>query len=200
MPQVTVVMPKSEIRAVHKLLDGWKHLAKDLTVPLKRFGVYYLGVVDRTFLEQGRPSGSWARPALMTLMMRDHRSKGRRKVTGIMALIDRGNLRRSFSAEAQPKGLRVGTSDERASLHQIGGTIDRPAMTITPRKKGGVLHWTTPDGKDVFAKKAFHPARTSTVPKRPMITWRPEDDAKLEDTVERWFKERAAAVKGRAMK
>jgi len=199
MPQVTVVMPKSEIRAVHKLLDGWKHLAKDLTVPLKRFGVYYLGIVDKTFLEQGRPAGSWARPSLMTLMMRDHRGKGRRRVTGIMALIDRGNLRRSFTIEAQPKGLRVGTNDERASLHQLGGTSSMPDMTITPRKKSGVLHWTTPDGKDVFVKKAFHPARTFNVPKREMITWTDEDDAKLEDTVERWFKERAAAVKGKAM-
>jgi phage gpG-like protein len=199
MPQVTVTMPKSEIQAVHKLLDGWKHLAKDLTVPLKRFGVYYLGVVDKTFLEQGRPAGSWARPSLMTLMMRDHRGKGRRKVTGIMALIDRGNLRRSFTIEAQPKGLRVGTNDERASLHQLGGTSSMPDMTITPRKKKGVLHWTTPGGKDVFVKKAFHPARTFNVPKRAMITWTEEDDVKLEDTVERWFKERAAAVRGRAM-
>ena len=145
MPEITVVIPKRQVDAVNKLLDGWKWLARDLTVPFKRFGVYYLGVVDRTFREQGRPPGSWPALSPMTLGMRDHRKK-RFKVTSIMALISEGNLRRSFSVEAQSKGLKIGTPDERASRHQRGGSVTRPETTIRPRKKGGVLHFTRAAG------------------------------------------------------
>ena len=197
MPEITAVMPKREIDAVNRLLDGWKWLANDLTVPFKRFGVYYMSVVDRTFREQGRPAGSWAPLSPMTLGMRDHRKK-RFKVTSIMALTDRGRLRRSFTIEAQPKGLRVGTSDDRADRHQIGGSVTRPETVIRPRKKGGVLHFINSAGEDVFCTRVVQPAKTYKVPARKMITWTPDDDKRLEDTTERFFNEKAAQMKGRA--
>ncbi len=197
MPEITAVIPKREIDAVNKLLDGWKWLANDLTVPMKRFGVYYLGVVDRTFREQGRPPGSWAPLSPMTLGIRDHRKK-RFKVTSIAALVDRGHLRRSFTVEAQPKGLKVGTPDERASRLHGGGSVTRPETVIRPRKKGGVLHFNRPDGTDVFCTKVVQPAKTYKVPARPMITWTPDDDKRLEDTTEKFFNEKAAQMKGRA--
>jgi len=197
MPEITVVMPKREIDAVNKLLDGWKWLAKDLTVPFKRFGVYYIGVLDQTFLQQGRPAGSWAAPSPMTLGLRDHR---RRKFgfTSIAALIDHGRLRRSFSADVQPKGMKVGTPDERASRLHGGGSVTRPETIIRPRKKGGVLHFTKSDGTDVFCTKVVQPARTFKVPARPIITWTEGDDKRLEDTTEEFFNEKAKAMRGRA--
>lgn len=197
MPEITVAIPRGDIEACNRLLEGWEWLARDLTVPFKRFGVYYLGVIDRTFLQQGRPPGSWAPLSAMTLGMRDHR---RRKFgfTSIAALIDRGRLRRSFSIEAQPKGLKVGTNDDRADRLHHGGEVTRPETVITPKKKGGVLHFIGSDGKDVFTRKVVQPQRTFTVPARPMITWTPEDDKRLEQTTEDYFNERAAKFTGRA--
>lgn len=196
MPQITTIIPAQQIRAANRLLDGYKHLANDLTVPMKRFGVYYLAVIDKTFLSQGRPAGSWPKLSRYTLEMRDHRTK-RRNVTSIAALIDRGNLRRSFSMQAQPKGLRVGTSDKRAAKHQKGGSIRRPAVTIRPKKKK-VLHFFV-GGKEVFTQQVTLPARMFTVPQRKMITWTPADDKRLEEIHERFFREQAAKFKGRAL-
>jgi phage gpG-like protein len=182
---ITISIPTGQIEAVNRLLDGFKWMASDLSKPFKRFSVYYGATVMRTFKEKGRPPGSWKRLAPYTLAMRQWRNK-RSNPEGILQ--DTGILRMSFTSEIQPQGMRYGTSVPYAVRHQVGGTISRGERTIRA-KKGKALMFMV-GGNTIFRKSVFQPARTFTVPARPMITWLPEDEAKLEEIVRADFEER----------
>jgi phage gpG-like protein len=185
MAQISITIPAGQIKAIDRLLDGWKWLASDLTKPFKRFAVYYGAVVSHTFKEKGRPPGSWQPLAPYTLAMRQWRNK-RSNPEGILQ--DTGILRMSFASDVQPQGLKYGTSVPYAVRHQAGGTVTRPERTIKA-KKAKALAFSV-GGKMIFRTSVHQPARTFNVPARPMITWLPEDEAKLEELIIEDFEKR----------
>lgn len=214
---VTISIPTGQIGAVNKLLDGYKWLASDLSKPFKRFGVYYGAVVMRTFKEGGRPPGSWKPLAPYTLAMRKWRGK---RTDPKRILQDAGILRMSFASEIQPQGMKYGTSVPYAQIHQMGGLVTRKARTIRAKAAG----YRTPDytmnekafmfsqggkkrgaralrflmnGEIVYRTSVYQPERTFKVPARPMITWLPEDEAKLEEIVAADFEKRGGFWYGR---
>ena len=137
----------------------------------------------------------------MTLALRDwkaRKKRGRRAFVSIRPLVSSGNLRRSFNSDIQKQGMSFGTNIEYAGVHQIGGTVTKPAMTIRPTGKKKALKFEA-GGEVLFRKSVEIPAKTYTVPKREMLRWLPEDTDELERVHEEYFNERARQFGGRAL-
>ena len=156
-------------------LDAKNARARDLRVPFKRFGVYLSRVTANTFKKSGRPGASWKPLSEYTLALRKHRGK-RYSPHGILQ--DRGILRASFTAQVWGNGMKYGASVPYAAKHQFGGETLRERVEIRPRNKKALRF--TVGGKEIFRKLVVLPAKRFSVPKRPMLTWFPEDDAELE--------------------
>jgi len=139
----------------------------------------------------GRPQ-KWTPLAASTLMARQERAKkgigrGFRNIAGFdqPILQDTGSLFQTIGSvnEIHKNYAEYGTSDyPRAPVLQGTGfgrsggtTINFPRKFIAPLTAGGVLHWKTPDGKDVFSKGHWRKAFTITIPGRPFILFQDDD-------------------------
>lgn len=151
---------------LRRLLNNIKSRGKTLRVPMKQTGILMLRSVDKNFRAQGRPN-KW-KPLKQTTIDR-RRKEGR----GAKILQDNGRLKQSIVYKASNNDVEIGTNVEYARIHNEGGTVRIPAMTIRP-KNASVLHWVQ-NGKDVFAKKADIPARTVNMPKRTFLMFQQED-------------------------
>ncbi|HEY5132111.1 MAG TPA: phage virion morphogenesis protein [Candidatus Krumholzibacteriaceae bacterium] len=187
--EIHIEIPTSQIAAANRLVDGWKWMAADLSKPFKRFAAYYDGVVMRTFKAGGRPPGSWAPLAAYTLAIRKWRGK-HFDPKGILQ--DTGALHMSFTSRVEAQGMQYGTSVPYSAKHQEGGPATMNAKFIKARN-GKALKFTV-NGQTFFRKYVFQPEKQVQIPARPMITWLPEDEAKLEQIIEEYFKEKAGEL------
>lgn len=142
-----------ELQVEFKNRDGIKKLLKiiekdleDMTVPLKRSGVYMLGSIDRNFRAQGRPT-SWAALSPMTIAMR-RSGKGTKSMR---ILQDTGRLKQSITTDTAMRmkdkyTLGIGTSVPYARIHQYGGK-----------------------------QKLFNTGKMVTIPKRPFLLFQEKD-------------------------
>ena len=147
-------------RLTMKLDEGQlrKHLAemerrgKDVRPYFKRLGAYMLRSVDTTFKKRGRPK--WKELSDYTIALRKWRSKSPkvspRRAFTTKVLEYTGELRGSFTFQARPRRLDVGTAYKGSDVHQFGKTVKAP-----PR-------WTT--------------RSTVKIPKRQLIAIFPQDE------------------------
>lgn len=113
---------------------------------LDEAGQYLVSEITQLFRRGTAPDG---RPWQTSL---------RARTQGGKTLVDRGNLRDSYTHQASATELVVGTNDKRARIHQFGGTI---------RPRGArALHFVLPGGQHVATQQV-------TMPARPML---PTDD------------------------
>lgn len=151
-----------------RLMQDIKAKGKNLSVPMKRAGVLMLGSIGKNFDAQGRPD-KWSPLSQWTLDRRRKEGKGAK------ILQDTGRLKQSMSYKLEGDNeVAIGTNVEYARIHNEGGTVRIPAMTIRP-KNASVLHWVDKGGNDVFAKSVKMPARTVKIPKRTFLMFQEED-------------------------
>ena len=196
MPEYTMNIPQSDIDAVNRLLDGWKHLGADLRVPFRRFGAYYEGVVQKTFKMGGRPTGTWPELAEYTLALRRSRNRGK-DPKEILSVHGAVGLKGSFSGKYERAGMSYGTNKKYANLHQQGGETVRP-KTVIKAKNAKALRFEI-GGEVFFRRSVTLPRATFHVPKREMITWQTEDSRMLEKITEDYFVEEGKKHGGKAI-
>jgi phage virion morphogenesis protein len=131
---------------IKKLLKIIERDLEDMSIPLKRSGVYMLGSIDRNFRSQGRPK-PWAPLSPLTIARR-RTGKG----TGSMRILqDTGRLKQSITTETAMRmkdkfTLGIGTSVPYARIHQQGGK-----------------------------QKLFNTGKMVTIPKRPFLLFQDKD-------------------------
>ena len=134
----------------------------DFTVPLKECAVIIKADVKRNFYESHAPDGTpW-------LPLKRPRQGKRHQGSTPKPLLDQGILANSFFSdgaqghieEITASALTVGTNDERARIHQEGGTIHQPERS---RAKPWVF--PTPTGEVIFTRRIK--AHDVVIPARP---------------------------------
>lgn len=141
---------------------------------------------DRFFQEDGPDGTPWAALRRATV-----RSRERRKQLPIQMLRATGYLAGSIHAEVSSTEVRVGSPVEYAAIHQLGGTIQRPARQAKIyRKKDS----TGQVGRRFVAKKDADyvtdvsiPAYTITIPARPFLGLTAGDEAGIFEDAEAWL-------------
>jgi phage virion morphogenesis protein len=132
---------------------------------LKIAGNYMRGSIEKTFREQGSPSGSWA-PLAASTIKRDKTAGPGRKI-----LIKTGQLKNSITyALVGSDRLLIGSNLKQAAIQQLGGEAGRRP----PFKKTG--------------------GRRPMIPARPYIVFRPEDPANMAKAMQIFVDSQAAAA------
>lgn len=102
---------------------------KDVRPYFKRLGAWMaFRSVATTFKQQGRPK--WKKLGDFTIAMRHWRAESPNasphRAFSTRILIDKGDLKKSFTFRARPKRLDVGTAHKNADVHQFGKSIKAP--------------------------------------------------------------------------
>jgi len=164
---------------------------------LRILGNLMVGSVMQTFREGGSPAGSWRAPLPGSIRSQYERRK-RKKIGPLTkrqqqasygktlagadtaafsrfagakkTLIASGHLMKSisFAIDAEAGAVRIGTNLLYARIHQLGGVIVPKSRKFLRFPIGG--------GQFMFAKKV-------TMPARPYLVLRPEDPARLAESV-----------------
>lgn len=147
-------------------------------------GDILVGSAGRNFQAQTGPDGrKWTplRPGTISARIR----KGQVPIT-----ILRGNrkgvsgtpLAGSISHEASDDGVRVGSPIPYAAIHQLGGTIEKPAGTGWKAGRRFAKRSEAPEGRDVAI-----PAHRITIPARPYLGVSAADQEEIFDAAEYWL-------------
>ena len=161
--RITTSADKTQ-RALVKMSEGFK----DLTIPLKRSGIYMVSSVDKNFAVQGRPV-PWVALSPMTVAMR---RKGRGGGNQLI-LQDTGMLRRSITYELVGiDSVRVGTNLPYARKLQFGGVNVIPAHRERVKS-----YYRVQKGKRVQVREFDRdmPRREFQIPARAFIVFQDED-------------------------
>ena len=108
-------------------LDGVGRRARDLTVPMKRAGIYMFGSIQRNFQVGGRPR-MWRPLKAATLAAK------LRHGWSATPLVRTGQLRRSITPRADRRRMTIGTTVPYARIHQFGGRTGRRHATTIPAR------------------------------------------------------------------
>ena len=130
---------------------------------------------------QGRP---WTPLAASTI--RNRTRKGQVPLT-ILRSNSRGMagspLAGSIHASATNDEARIGSVKAYAAIHQLGGTIDKPAGTRWMAGRRFAKKATSPEGREVAI-----PAHRISIPARPFLGLSAADEAAILDQAERWLR------------
>jgi phage virion morphogenesis protein len=178
---------------------------------MRTVGAAQLVSIYKTFDEEGSPAGSWPRLADSTVK----RMKG--KAGNHKLLIKSGRLRNSIRVEATADSVRIGTHLIYAGVHQFGshdrGAGEGPQARIAGRGvkvDAHASHWmqkrglrrVSVIGKDgkrrSVLKREEGPlqrkqtsvrrhTRYQNIPARPYLVFRPEDPARIEETIRLFY-------------
>ncbi|HBS99184.1 MAG TPA: phage virion morphogenesis protein [Citreicella sp.] len=145
-----------------------------------------MSTTDR-FTHENAPDGTpWAALRAATIKARE-----RRKQTPIVKLRAEGHLKGSISYEATAEEVRVGSPVEYAAIHQLGGTINKPARQAKIyRKKDeagqvGRRFVSKDDANDVT--DVTIPAHKITIPARPYLGLSAADEEGVLEDAETWL-------------
>lgn len=171
---------QQRLRAMITLMDRKKPFFDDV-------GNLLIASVGRRFKAERAPDGTpWAplKPATI-------RSRIRRKRSPEGILRDYGHLEGSINAQTTDDEVRVGSPDEHAAIHQLGGTIEMPgrAAKIYRRKdrKGQVGRRFVKKSTANHVTDAAIPAYSITIPARPFLGISAEDQTDIMAAAERWL-------------
>lgn len=150
-------------------------------------GEQLVSSAGRNFKQQSAPDGTaWAPLKPSTIKARSRRSRSK-----LAILRDRGLLAGSINYQATDDEVRIGSPVEYAAIHQLGGTIERPA------RQGQIFRRKAKDGtvgrRFVKKKKANVvteveiPAYAITIPARPFLGISAADQVDIFEAAERWL-------------
>ena len=169
-----------KLRALVALMDRKRPFFEDV-------GNLLVASVGRRFRAQRAPDGTpWTplKPATIKARAKRGRSK-------IAILRETGRLAGSINYQASDDDVRIGSPDERAAIHQLGGTIDRPARAAKIYRlkgKDGTV------GRRFVKKKAANHvtdvqigAHGISIPARPFLGISAEDQTDIMAAADRWL-------------
>lgn len=143
--------------------------------------------IGRRFRAERAPDGTpWAplKPATIKARMKRRRSK-------ISILRETGRLAGSINYKAGDDEVRVGSPDERAAIHQLGGIIEMPARVAKiyrrKAKDGAVGRRFVKKKKANVVTDVSITAHRITIPARPFLGISAEDQADIMAAAERWL-------------
>lgn len=153
----------------------------------ERIGDRMLLSVSNNFRNQSGPDGT----AWTPLRPKTIKARERKKLTPIRILRARGYLAGSINSSATEDEVRIGSASKEAAIHQLGGTIQRPA-------RSGKIYRTKDRTGQIgrrFARKekANHitgvkiPSYSITMPARPFLGFSRADEAMLLDEALDWL-------------
>ena len=148
---------------------------------------------NRVHLLQSGPDGrAWTPLASATVKARTRR--GQTPIT-ILRSNSKGkigsSLAGSINARVTDDEVRVGSAVEYAAIHQLGGTINKPArqgQIFRRRGKDGTVgrRFVKKKEADVVTEVAI-PAHAITIPARPFLGISVADQADIFEAAERWL-------------
>lgn len=165
-------------KRVERLFVNLEQAIKKPQPALKQIGELMVASIHKNFEEQGRPT-KWAPLSPMTLAMRRNKDK-----SSIKILQDTGRLRNSITYDATRSGgtaVAIGTNVKYGKIHQYGGKVNIPAITIVP-KKAKALRFVI-NGKVVFAKSVYQKARVAVIPQRKFLQFQEQDISDIREVL-----------------
>lgn len=151
---------------------------------------FFRGVGDTLAASTRRRIGTGKAPdgsALTPLRPATIRARARKGQTPIQIL--KGNTKRSgtplagsIGFDASNSEVRIGATVLYAAIHQLGGTINKPAGTRWMHGRRFAKREKFPDGKDVAIK-----AHRIKIPARPFLGVSKEDQEDIFAATERWL-------------
>ena len=152
---------------------------------LAAIGEHVVGTTKDRFRSQTNPSGApWTPHAASTI-----RNRIRNKQTPLTILSSNtkrkfgSTLRGNVSYTASETEARVGSELPYAAIHQLGGTIDKPAGNRWVAGRRFAKKSENPEGRAVAI-----PAHRITIPARPFLGLSSGDEAAILEEAERWLR------------
>jgi phage virion morphogenesis protein len=160
----------------------------------KRVGSYLVDIaVPRNFDDQTAPGGApWA--PLKAATIRARQRKGHTPITILNAT---KHLASNMSARVEADGVRVGSPVEYAAIHQLGGTIDKPARPAKVYRfkdpETGRVHrpFVSRDSANHVTDVTI-PAHQVVMPARPYLGLSAADEIEIVRVAEDWLGEETA--------
>lgn len=124
--------------------------------------------------------------------------------SGGKTLVDSGQLLASITSRSSRSEAEAGTNKDYAALHQFGGTVDRPARTVTTyRRVTGKMErfadWRfVKKGKANYAEDHAVAGHKAVYPARPFLGVDAGDERRIVGILERHLARAAASVAGGA--
>lgn len=139
------------------------------------------------FAQENAPDGTpWAALRAATVKAREHR-----KQTPVKKLRARGYLAGSIYHEATAEEVRVGSPVEYAAIHQLGGTINKPARKAKIYRKkdeaGQVGRRFVKKSEANHVTDVTIPAHKITIPARPYLGLTAADEEGVLEDAEAWL-------------
>lgn len=171
---------QQKLRAMIALMDRKRPFYEDV-------GNLLVASVGRRFRAQRAPDGTpWA--PLKPATIKARKKRGRAKIA---ILRETGRMAGSVNYQATNDEARIGSPDERAALHQLGGTIDMPARSAKvyrrKLKNGTVGRRFVKKSKANHVTDAKIGAHRITIPARPFLGVSAEDQTDILAAAERWL-------------
>jgi len=182
-----------QIREAQEQLRGLIDRMADLRPFLNAVGDRLIGSSGDNFRNQSGPDGrSWTPLAPATIKARQR--KGQTPIT-ILRSNSKGRigsaLAGSINKEVGDDEVRVGSPVEYAAIHQLGGTIHKPARVAKiyrrMEKDGSIGRRFVKKSKANVVSDVTIPSHTITIPARPFIGISGADEAGILEDAENWL-------------
>lgn len=163
---VTVEIDDKRIRA------SLRSMMERMENPLgfyEEVGQELLDIMDRNFETESDPDGiPWKKLLPSTVWQKRRRGSG----GGILS--DQGHLKGSINIRPTSEQVSIGSPMEYAAIHQLGGTIKKPARKAVlflkrNARTGEIGHRFVERKKSNVVQDVTIPAHTITIPARPYI-------------------------------
>ena len=150
-------------------------------------GEIMVASTGRRFAAETGPDGRrWTPLARATIKARQRRGRA-----ALSILRERGHLAGSINYVATDSEVRIGTPVESAAIHQLGGTIEKPARAAKiyrlKDKNGNVGRRFVKKSKANHVTDVTIPAHTIRIPARPYLGISAEDQTDFMAAAERWL-------------
>jgi phage gpG-like protein len=152
---------------------------KNKATPLSQASIIMYQAVMRNFREESDGKAPWKDLSPLTIALRRNKNK-----SSIKKLQDTGRLRMSIFPDIGENYASVGTNVTYARTQHAGGKTTTPRIVIAP-KRGKVLSFMI-GGRRVFAKYVIQPPRQVTIPARPFMVMRGEDESRIIRLFTKW--------------
>ena len=151
-------------------------------------GKYLQISVDENFQSESDPEGiPWKK-----LLPRTIRRRIKRKKAGLAILRETGVLKGSVSAAPTSDQVAIGASAPYAAIHQLGGTIKKPARKAElffrrNERTGEIGHRFVEREKSNAVQDVVIPAHTINIPARPYIGIGKTDVGRIIEIADGWL-------------
>lgn len=172
-------------------LAGVEELKRRIAQPsgfYKNVGDYLVFSTKETFQRETSPDGQPWKP-LLPSTIKGRVSRGR-SPNGILR--ESGALAGSVSTQASSTNVKIGSNVEHAAIHQLGGTIKKPArqgeiFLKRNERTGEIGNLFVKKSKANAVQDVAIPAHTITIPARPYLGISDADEVAIIKLADEWL-------------